>query len=67
MKTRAIVQVVIEVETGASWNEGSSIVQVFKQASDHAIGVIDKILRAHVGVRTVGTPKVTAVTTESTE
>lgn len=69
MKTKTIarVQVTIEVEASAPWDETCTTAQVFKQAKDDALQKI-AALKTFSGtpacLRVVGEPKVLAVTTE---
>jgi hypothetical protein len=61
--TYARVQVTVEITAGGTWGQDCTLDQVFRQATEEAIG---KIRRELERVDIIGEPKVLAITTERT-
>ena len=61
--TSALVQVTVEVRTG-TWSEGCNLDQVYRQASEEAMGKLRGVLNKH-GIRIVGVASIKAITTDT--
>ncbi|MDT3556327.1 hypothetical protein ROV95_09340 [Stenotrophomonas maltophilia group sp. msm1] len=61
--TSALVQVTVEVRAG-SWGEGCQLDQVYRQASEEALGKLRGALHKH-GIHVVGVASIKAITTDA--
>lgn len=61
--TSALVQVTVQVRTG-SWGEGCTLDQVYRQASESALGKLRRALE-NQGVHIVGVASIKAITTDT--
>ncbi|MCS3807855.1 hypothetical protein [Xanthomonas sp. 4461] len=61
--TSALVQVTVEVRAG-SWGDGCDLAQVYRQASESAIGKLRRALQ-NENVRIVGVASIKAITTNT--
>ena len=61
--TSAIVQVTVEVPAG-SWGTGCELSQVYKQASEEAVGKLRRLFKEE-RIRIVGVASIKAVTTDT--
>ena len=62
-RTTALVQVTVEVPAG-SWGTGCELSQVYKQASDEAVGKLRRLFKEE-RIRIVGVASIKAVTTDT--
>ena len=62
-QTHALVQVTVEVPAG-SWGTGCELSQVYKQASDEAMGKLRRLFEKE-RIRIVGVASIKAVTTDT--
>jgi hypothetical protein len=65
----ATVQLTLEIKVGDSWGGDCAMDQVYKQARDSAVGMINEALRAgkpalQTRIKIVGTPSISAVVVE---
>lgn len=65
----ATVQLTLEIKVGDGWGGDCDMDQVYKQARDSAVGMINEALRAgkeslQTRIKIVGTPLVSAVVVE---
>lgn len=62
-KVFARVQVTVEIDiTLENWNESSTVDQVHREGSEHAVQRIEELCKRYV--RLIGRPKVEAIITE---
>ena len=62
-RTTALVQVTVEVPAG-SWGTGCELSQVYKQASEEAVGKLRRLFKEE-RIRIVGVASIKAVTTDT--
>lgn len=62
-RTSALVQVTVEVPAG-SWGTGCELSQVYKQASEEAIGKLRRLFEKE-RIRIVGVASIKAITTDT--
>lgn len=62
-RTSALVQVTVEVPVG-SWGTGCELSQVYKQASEEAVGKLRRLFEKE-RIRIVGVASIKAITTDA--
>ena len=62
-RTNALVQVTVEVPAG-SWGTGCELSQVYKQASEEAVGKLRRLFEKE-RIRIVGVASIKAITTDA--
>lgn len=62
-KTHALVQITVEVPAG-SWGTGCELSQVYKQASEEALGKLRRVFKEE-RIRIVGVASIKAITTDT--
>lgn len=62
-RTSALVQVTVEVPAG-SWGTGCELSQVYKQASEEAVGKLRRLFEKE-RIRIVGVASIKAITTDA--
>ncbi len=61
-KATAHVTLTVEITVGSTWGDNCTVGQIYKQAAEEALGIIDRLLGEQI--RIVGRPVVTAVAIE---